>query len=224
MRGRVHRLDDLTPELLVRAYAAGIFPMAETRDGDTLYWVDPDERGILPMDGFHVSRRLRKTLRRKPFEVRCDSAFDRVIKACAAPAPDREETWINHRIRELYGALHRLGAAHSVECWMEGRLVGGLYGIALGGAFFGESMFSRVPDASKVALVHLMARLRADGFVLVDTQFPTDHLRRFGVVTLPRRVYLARLADALEVTARFQPGPVSDCGMEGFLQSITQTS
>ncbi|HZH26262.1 MAG TPA: leucyl/phenylalanyl-tRNA--protein transferase [Azospirillaceae bacterium] len=214
---------DITPAILLNAYAHGIFPMAESAASDELHWFDPHLRGILPLDGFHVPRRLRRTVRRQVFEVRCDTAFRAVVEACGAPAPDRPETWINNRIVELYEGLFAMGQAHSVECWQAGELVGGLYGVALGGAFFGESMFSRATDASKVALVHLVARLVAGGYTLLDTQFVTEHLRQFGAIETPRRDYKARLASALQVRAVFP----SDAGMEvvdSFLQSLTQTS
>jgi leucyl/phenylalanyl-tRNA---protein transferase len=219
---------EITPELLLRAYAAGIFPMAESAGSDELHWYDPTMRGILPLDRFHVPRSLRKTVRRGPFEVRADTAFRAVVEACGAPAPERESTWINGRIVDLYTELFRRGFAHSVECWLEGRLVGGLYGVSLGGAFFGESMFSRETDASKVALVHLVARLVAGGYELLDTQFVTGHLTRFGAVEIPRREYRTRLARALQRTVRF-PGaggvPVDGGALvEAFLHSTTQTS
>ncbi|HZS83455.1 MAG TPA: leucyl/phenylalanyl-tRNA--protein transferase [Stellaceae bacterium] len=193
----------LTPELLLQAYAAGIFPMAESADDPELYWVDPVRRGILPLDAFHVPRSLRRTLRRDIFEIRCDTAFTAVMRGCAEPAADRRQTWINDEIIALYSELHRRGAAHSVEAWYEGALVGGLYGVELGAAFFGESMFSRVTDASKVALVHLVARLRRGGFTLLDTQFVTAHLQRFGAIEISRREYHARLAAALRRRAQF---------------------
>lgn len=200
-------LTEITPELVLRAYRAGLFPMAERRDGDRLYWLDPELRGILPLDRFHLPRRLARTVLGGLFEVRCDSAFPEVIKGCAAPAPDRPETWINAEIERLFNALHGMGYAHSVECWHEGRLVGGLYGVALGGAFFGESMFSVVRDASKVALVHLVARLRLGGFRLLDTQFVTDHLARFGAIEIPRSEYRRLLAAALAAPAHFLADP-----------------
>jgi leucyl/phenylalanyl-tRNA--protein transferase len=208
----------LTPDLLLRAYAAGIFPMAESAGSRELFWVDPEQRGILPLDGFHVPHRLKRTIRRGGFEIRCDTAFAEVIRGCAS----RQETWINDQILTLYGALHRQGAAHSVETWADGELVGGLYGIALGGAFFGESMFSRVTDASKVALVHLVARLRLGGFILLDTQFVTDHLERFGAIEIPRADYRRRLTAALATPARFQPDLPGD--VVAVLQSTTQMS
>lgn len=203
----MRRLEDdpyrLTPELLLRAYAAGIFPMAESRHGRAIYWVDPRRRGIVPLDRFHVPRRLAKLVRRGVFEVRIDTACKDVIRACAEPGPGRRDTWINTEIQRAYLELHERGFVHSVEAWREGRLAGGLYGVALGGAFFGESMFSRETDASKVALVHLVARLRLGRFRLLDTQFVTDHLLRFGAVEIPSREYLLLLEQALSVEAVF---------------------
>ncbi len=213
----------LTPEILLRAYSVGLFPMAERRDDPTLYWIDPEKRGILPLGAFHISRRLRRTVRRAPFEVRLDTAFREVMEACAAPAAGRAESWINEEIVRLYVELHRMGRAHSVECWRDGRLVGGLYGVALGAAFFGESMFSRETDASKVALVHLVARLVKGGFRLLDTQFVTEHLSQFGAVEIHRDGYRTLLADALDVTATFYLELGAD-ELAKFLQSRTQTS
>lgn len=202
----MRRQDDprrLTPELLIRAYAAGIFPMSERRDDPEVFWVDPKMRGILPLDDFHIPRRLRRTVRQNRFEIRCDHAFPSVIAACAQSEKGRRDTWINTEIEQAVIELHQMGHAHSVECWRDGELVGGLYGIALGAAFFGESMFSRAADASKVALVHLVARLRHGGFRLLDTQFVTDHLKRFGAIEIPARDYLRQLEDALKFEARF---------------------
>lgn len=190
---------ELTPTLLLNAYAAGVFPMADGADDPNLYWVDPSNRGVLPIDGLHVPRSLAKRLRRGEFAITVDRAFNDVLEGCAA----RSETWINGKIRELYGALHEFGYGHSVEVWVEDELVGGLYGVALGGAFFGESMFSRRTDASKVALVHLTARLRVGGFVLLDTQFVTEHLRHFGAVEISRAEYHRQLENALELDADF---------------------
>jgi leucyl/phenylalanyl-tRNA--protein transferase len=187
----------LTPQLLLRAYAEGLFPMAERRDDPTLYWVSPEQRGILPLDGFHVPRRLARTVRSGRFAVTADQAFAQVMQGCAAPAPGREQSWINDEILRLYTALAASGHAHSVECWQDGALVGGLYGVRLGAAFFGESMFSRARDASKVALVHLVDRLRLGGFTLLDTQFLTAHLAGFGALEIPRNDYLVLLKDAL---------------------------
>lgn len=187
----------LTPEILLRAYAEGLFPMAEKRDDPTLYWVSPDQRGILPLDEFHVPHRLARTVRSGHFTVTSDQAFADVMRACAAPAPGRYESWINDEILRLYTALHAGGHAHSIECWRGDELVGGLYGVRLGAAFFGESMFSRARDASKVALVHLVDILQRGGFTLLDTQFITAHLAQFGAVEIPRAQYLALLNQAL---------------------------
>jgi leucyl/phenylalanyl-tRNA---protein transferase len=213
----------LTPQLLLGAYAAGVFPMAESRTDSALHWIDPEFRGVLPLDQVHISRRLRRTLRQAPFEVRCDSAFAQVVAECAKPSDDRPDTWINPEIERLYGALFELGFAHSVECWRDGTLVGGLYGVTLGGAFFGESMFSHVTDASKVALIELVMRLRAGGFVLLDTQFVTAHLRRFGAIDVPRRRYKSMLARALKIDAAFYREMPAGA-LAAFLQSVTQTS
>ena len=193
----------LTPGLLLRAYAAGVFPMAEHQDDAELFWVDPERRGVIPLDGFHVPRKLKRTLKREVFEIRVDTVFDDVVEACAEPSPGRETTWINSAIRQAYGMLHQLGHAHSVETWRDGELVGGLYGVSLAGAFFGESMFSRTTDASKVALVHLVERLRAGGFQLLDAQFMTDHLARFGAVEVSRAAYHRLLKEALKIEADF---------------------
>lgn len=194
----------LTPDLLLQAYAVGLFPMAERRDDPALHWIDPERRAILPLDAFHLPRRLARTVRAGKFEIRCDSAFADVMQACAEQTKERQETWINAPILRLYTALFDRGQAHSVEAWREGRLVGGLYGVSLGGAFFGESMFSRETDASKVALVHLVARLLQGGYTLLDCQFTTDHLRQFGVVEISRKRYRSLLAAALKVDADFQ--------------------
>ena len=193
----MHGTPKLTPEILLRAYAEGLFPMAERRDDPTLYWVSPEKRGILPLDSFHVPRRLARTVRGNAFTVTADQAFRDVMLACAAPGPGRTESWINDEILHLYTALHAGGRAHSIECWQDGELAGGLYGVRLGAAFFGESMFSRRRDASKVALVHLVNGLKRGGFVLLDTQFITAHLTQFGTIEIPRAQYLAKLADAL---------------------------
>ena len=205
----------LTPEALLNAYAVGIFPMAERRDDPELYWIDPERRGILPLDAFHVPRSLRRTLRRAPFEVRVDSAFRDVVANCAAPTAARPDSWINDEIRTAYGALFDMGYAHSVECWQDDGLVGGLYGVAINGAFFGESMFSRVEDASKVALVHLVARMTLGGFHLLDTQFVTAHLARFGAIEIPREEYRRRLRAALRVRARL-PIELPSAALERF--------
>jgi leucyl/phenylalanyl-tRNA--protein transferase len=193
----------VTPELLLQAYAAGIFPMAERRESSSLLWISPDQRGIIPLDSFHVPKRLARTVKSARFDLRVDTAFEAVMRACAAPARGREQSWINDEIIGLYCELHTRGAAHSVECWRQGRLVGGLYGVKLGAAFFGESMFSRERDASKVALVHLVTRLMQGGFELLDAQFLTDHLAQFGAIAISRRDYLKRLESATNHEADF---------------------
>lgn len=197
MAGKRSRYSGITPEILLRAYAIGLFPMAESADDPEIFWVEPEFRGILPLEGFHVSKSLMKTLRKKHFEIRVNTSFDAVIEACAAAAPGRPSTWINGTIRSLYSALHRMGHAHSVEAWQNDELVGGLYGVSLGSAFFGESMFSRRTDASKVCLVHLVERLRSKGFTLLDTQFTTDHLKSFGAVDIPKEEYRGLLEAAM---------------------------
>ncbi|CAJ0861030.1 hypothetical protein AMST5_01357 [freshwater sediment metagenome] len=199
----------ITPHLLLRAYSIGLFPMAESAEDDQLFWVDPEKRAIFPLDTFIVSRSLAKTVRSDRFEVVVDQDFDAVIDACATPAPDREKTWINDEIRRLYRELFDMGFAHTVECRRDGELVGGLYGVALRGAFFGESMFHRERDASKVALTHLIARLRAGGFQLLDTQFMTSHLASLGAIEISREAYHRALEEALVVHANFhvwEPG------------------
>ena len=197
------RMIEVTPELMLRAYRVGLFPMAETRRGHRLYWLDPEQRGILPLDGFHLPRRLLRTVLSGAYQVSSDRDFAAVIAACAAAAPGREDTWINGEIERLFLELHRMGHAHSVEAWQDGQLVGGLYGVSLGGVFFGESMFSTARDASKVALVHLVARMRLGGYRLLDTQFVTGHLAQFGTREVSRTVYKALLADAVEEPARW---------------------
>jgi leucyl/phenylalanyl-tRNA--protein transferase len=202
----MHGSSRVTPDLLLRAYAEGIFPMAERRDSASLYWVSPDNRGIIPLDGFHVPHRLARTVRSGRFQVTADAAFGEVIRACAAPGVgDRRQSWINDEIVALYSALHDQGHAHSIECRRDGKLVGGLYGVRLGAAFFGESMFSRERNASKVALVHLVTRLKAGGFTLLDAQFLTEHLSQFGAREIPRDQYLDLLYAAVGKTANFQP-------------------
>ena len=198
---------EITPDILLKAYAAGIFPMAEDADDPSLFWVEPRERGIIPLDGFHISKRLARTVRSDVFEVRVDHDFDAIIAGCAAPGADREKTWISRRIRELYGELFDAGYCHTVEVYREGRLVGGLYGVRLNGAFFGESMFHTERDASKVALVHLVARLRRGGFSLLDTQFVTSHLAQFGAVEIPRRAYKQMLRNAMDHAADWHVWP-----------------
>lgn len=203
-------MPELTPDMLLRAYAIGVFPMAEDRDDPDLFWVDPRMRGIIPLDAFHVPKRLRRTVRSDRFHVTANREFEEVIEGCAESTGFRPRTWINDRIVTLYTALHHLGHAHSIEVWQDGVLAGGLYGVSLGGAFFGESMFSREPDASKIALVHLVARLRAGGFKLLDSQFITRHLRRFGATEIPRGDYRQRLAEALKAKADFRCAPSRD--------------
>jgi len=213
---------ELTPELLLRAYAAGLFPMAESAEEPELFWVDPDPRGVLPLTRFHLPRRLKRTVRAGPYEVRVDTAFAEVMRGCAEPTQIRPKTWINDEIFRLYEALFERGFAHSVEAWQEGELVGGLYGVALRGAFFGESMFSRARDASKVALVHLAARLVRGRFRLLDTQFVTEHLRRFGAIEIARGEYRRLLEEALGVDAYF-PGVLEEDPV-AVLQSSRVTS
>ena len=188
---------ELTPELILRAYRAGIFPMAEDATSDDLFWVSPEMRGVIPLDAFHLSRSLRNTLRRNEFSVRVDTDFDDVIEGCATAGTERDTTWINATIRRLYGQLFARGYVHTVEVWDGETLVGGLYGVSIGAAFFGESMFHRVTNCSKIAMAHLLARLSAGGYRLLDTQFVTDHLRTFGGMEIPRADYELRLGDAL---------------------------
>ncbi len=214
----------LTPELLLRAYAAGIFPMAESADDPELFWVDPVRRGVLPLDAFHLPRRLARTIRSGRFEITCDRDFLAVIRGCAEPAADRPQTWINDEIVRLYAELHARGFVHSVETRFHGELVGGLYGVALGGAFFGESMFSRATDASKVALAHLVGRLKQGGFRLLDTQFVTDHLKRFGATEISRGQYRRQLREALDAEAYFPAGPLDGAALVSVLQSSRLTS
>ncbi|MBB5277688.1 leucyl/phenylalanyl-tRNA--protein transferase [Rhizobium rosettiformans] len=204
MAGRRSRDRSITPELLLRAYSIGMFPMSESADDPELFWVEPDIRGIIPLDGFHVSKSLQKAIRKAPFDIRFDTAFDQVVEKCAEAAEDRPSTWINQQIKDLYGALHRLGHAHSVEAWEGDELVGGLYGVTLGSAYFGESMFSRRTNASKICLVYLVERLRERGFTLLDTQFTTDHLVTFGAIDIPKAEYGVLLDRAMESeTLRF---------------------
>ncbi len=190
-------MTSLDAQTLLKAYAIGVFPMAESRDGEALRWFDPADRGVIPLQGFHAPRRLLRAMRADDRRITTDLAFGQVIRACAAPRPGHEETWINGEIIDLYTELHRMGHAHSVECWRGDALTGGLYGVSLGGAFFGESMFSRETDASKIALCALVSLLREGGFRLLDTQYLTDHLERFGAAEIPRALYKRRLADAI---------------------------
>jgi leucyl/phenylalanyl-tRNA---protein transferase len=200
---------EITPQVLLKAYSCGIFPMAESADDPALYWIEPQARGILPLETVHVPRRLGKTIRQGAFEVRINSDFGAVVDGCAASKAGRRSTWINARIRSLYGALFAQGYCHTVETWRNGTIVGGLYGVALGGAFFGESMFSTERDASKVALVYLCARLAYGGFTLLDTQFVTDHLRQFGTIEVERQEFHQLLEPALALEADFHALP---CG------------
>jgi leucyl/phenylalanyl-tRNA---protein transferase len=219
-------LDEITPEILLQAYAMGIFPMAEAREDQALHWVDPRRRGILPLDGFHISRSLARRLRDPGLRITTDQAFGQVVSACA----DRNETWISHRIQALYQVLHDRGQAHSIEVWQDGQLAGGVYGLVLGAAFFGESMFSRRVDGSKIALAHAIARLRAGGFRLFDTQFLTPHLASLGGIEIPRAEYHRRLAAAIATPALFDPpgysvtDGVGSAAVSGTRQDKTQTS
>jgi leucyl/phenylalanyl-tRNA---protein transferase len=189
---------EITPQVLLKAYSCGIFPMAESAENNALYWIEPERRGVLPLDAVHISKSLAKTVRRGGYEVRIDNDFDAVIDGCAEPRIGRRSTWINSRIRNLYGELFALGHCHTVEVWQDGALTGGLYGVHLGRAFFGESMFSRARDTSKIALVYLVARLRYGGFTLLDTQFITDHLAQFGAAEISRQAFQQLLEDALD--------------------------
>jgi len=213
---------EITPQVLLKAYSCGIFPMAESAHDQVLYWIEPEQRGILPLDRVHIPRRLARTLRTTPLNIAIDTDFHGVIEGCAAARPGRRTTWINDRIRELYGELFSLGYCHTVEVWDNGRLVGGLYGVALGGAFFGESMFSNVRDASKIALVHLVGRLVAGGFRLLDTQFVTDHLKQFGTVEVVRDVFHKKLEAALNVDADFNRLAAGEASPEFVLSCIAQ--
>ncbi len=193
----------LTADLLLEAYRHGIFPMAESRESDTIHWFRPEMRGIIPLDRFNLPRSLRKFLRTQPFEYRIDTAFAQIVEACGEPTQERRESWINSTLIHLYNELFHRGHAHSVECWQEGRLVGGLYGVHIGGAFFGESMFSRTSNASKAALVELVRILRQNGFVLLDTQYVNDHLRQFGIEEVPANQYENLLSNAIDKPCLF---------------------
>ena len=212
-------------EELLDCYRRGVFPMADNRGDPNLFLIDPDERGVLPLESFHIPRRLARTIKKQPYSVRFDTAFTRVMEACAEYHPSRRTTWINQTIINLYSSLHRQGRAHSVECWDNGKLVGGLYGVALGGAFFGESMFSRKTDASKIALVHLVARLLEGGFVLLDAQFHNSHLEQFGLQEISRKDFKEQLAYALKFDADFYSvDEVSGSTGTWAVQRITQIS
>jgi len=214
---------DFTLDDLIAAYRSGIFPMSEARDDDYLFLVDPPMRGILPLDGFHIPSRLKRTVAKDTYSVRIDTAFSRIIALCAEDAADRDNTWISYAIQALYEALFARGLAHSVEVWDGDTLLGGLYGVAIGGAFFGESMVSRARDVSKIALVHLVARLRAGGYRLLDCQFQTDHLKQFGVIEIPREDYRFLLNNALETEGDFYSLPATVTG-KGALHATTQAS
>jgi leucyl/phenylalanyl-tRNA--protein transferase len=214
LASRENAFVEITPEVLLKAYACGIFPMAESADDPALYWIEPEMRGIIPLDGFHVSSRLARTVRRTRFRIAIDSDFEAVIDGCAEPKPDRRRTWINARIRRIYRALFERGHCHTVEVYDGTELVGGLYGVSLGRAFFGESMFHHARDASKIALVHLVARLKAGGYRLLDTQFVTEHLKSFGAVEVPKRRYHRLLEDAVTGEADFFALPATIGGDE----------
>ena len=201
---------EITPEVLLKAYACGIFPMAESADDPTIFWVEPPDRGIIPLEGFHIPARLARTVRADRFTIRVNHDFDAVLDGCAEPKPGRTHTWINRRIRRLYRGLFDIGHCHTIEVYQDGALVGGLYGVSLGSTFFGESMFHRVRDASKVALVHLIARLKAGGYRLLDTQFVTEHLKTFGAIEVTRRQYHQLLAEALAGEANFSALPLDE--------------
>lgn len=217
---------NITPELLLSAYMQGIFPMAESADSNDVFWVDPDERGIFPLDQFHVPKKLAKKIKSEPFKVRINTAFQEVMLKCAEPTDnvDRQNTWINKTILTRYNELHEMGYAHSVECWLDQDLVGGLYGVSLNGAFCGESMFHTVTDASKIALVYLVARLKLGGYTLLDTQFVTDHLSQFGAIEISRKEYRARLKEALLVEDSDFYSMSEEADGSTILQSVTQTS
>jgi leucyl/phenylalanyl-tRNA--protein transferase len=208
MANRSTNFIEITPEVLLKAYACGIFPMAESAEDPALYWIEPELRGVIPLDGFHVPARLARTIRTTPYTVRVNRAFDAIIDGCAEPKAGRSRTWINSRIRKIYRALYAEGHCHTVEVYDGAELVGGLYGVALGRAFFGESMFHHARDASKIALVHLVARLIAGGYTLLDTQFVTDHLRIFGALEVPKRQYHRLLEEALTGEADFAALPM----------------
>lgn len=223
MAARDDILVEITPQVLLKAYAVGIFPMAESADDPSLYWIEPESRGIIPLEGFHIPKRLVRTVASDVFEVRVDNNFQAVIDGCSGKGSrDRPKTWINGRIRRLYSELFAIGHAHTVETWRDGQLVGGLYGVHLGAAFFGESMFSRERDASKVALVHLVARLKSGGFTLLDTQFTTKHLKQFGAVDVDKHTYQRLLEEAVALSADY--GRLGGGTGEDILQLVSHTS
>ncbi len=213
-------------ELILDAYRMGLFPMAENSNTNEVFWVDPEVRGIIPLDQFHISRSLRKLLRKKPFVIKFNYNFEQVIQACAEEAEGRNETWINQTIIAAYSELFKKEHAHTVECWVDGKLAGGLYGLAIGGAFFGESMFSKQPNASKIALVYLVDRLFERGFILLDTQFLTQHLKNFGAIEIKRQKYIEILSDAVSLDRSFHGRGAfdEDSVLSRILQSNTQTS
>jgi len=218
-------MSETTPALVLNAYAVGFFPMAESREDENVFWVDPDHRGVIKFDEFHIPRRFKSFLKKHPFKLTCNTDFDSVIHGCAAPTERRQDTWINDKIIELYTELHKMGYAHSIEVWQGKKLVGGLYGIALGSAFFAESMFSRVTEASKVALTELVARLKYSEFTLLDTQFTNDHLARFGGRELARPEYKEVLQESMLEDKIFYSDPDPDGWLiTSLLQSMTQTS
>jgi leucyl/phenylalanyl-tRNA---protein transferase len=221
LASRENAFVEITPEVLLKAYACGIFPMAESADDPALYWIEPEMRGVIPLDGFHLSSRLARTVRTTRLTVVIDRDFEGVIEGCAEPKPDRRRTWINARIRRIYRALFERGHCHTVEVYDGAELVGGLYGVSLGRAFFGESMFHHARDASKMALVHLVARLKAGGYHLLDTQFVTEHLKSFGAVEVPKRRYHRLLEDAVAGGADFfaLPGTISGEQALGIIRS-----
>lgn len=214
-------MQGIDADLLLKAYSIGVFPMAMSRDDPELHWFDPEKRGIIPLDGFHIPKRLARTLRKAPYDISVDADFEGVMRACAAPRPGHDETWINEGIIALYTELHERGHAHSVECRKDGALVGGLYGVSLGGAFFGESMFSTADDASKIALVALVHILREGGFTLLDTQYLTQHLAQFGAAEISRADYRRRLAIAVGQTATFHSRALSSCSIVSSMLGIS---
>ncbi len=216
-------MKNITLHELLNAYANGIFPMSEDRHDPSLFWVNPEHRGILPLDRFHIPKRLKRTVKKDIYQIRIDTSFQQCVLECSKPVAGRMSTWINDQIIQLYSELFDHGFAHSVECWRGGELCGGLYGVSIGGAFFGESMFSSQTDASKVALVHLVARLKAGGYSLLDTQFISTHLQQFGAIEVPRAEYKSILSDSILAKADFYSMPTGGTGSE-ILQSITQTS
>ena len=215
-------MSTITPQVLLKAYSVGVFPMAESASDPALYWIEPEERGVIPLDQFHVSRSLKKSVRHKGYEIRIDTCFEDVMLGCAEKTSDRDETWINNRILKLYSQLHKMGCCHSVETWSDGKLVGGLYGLRLGGAFFGESMFSRATDASKIALVHLVARLKFGSFKLLDAQFLNPHLEQFGCFTIKKALYRPILDAALDAEGNFSAF-TQDIDPEAVLALATKT-